>query len=136
MELLICQINVLTTFRIVDFFHIIIPLGNRGRYPALGHLVFFKWEENKYFSPYACWFIFKSDLINPNFVEKNSYLYCFSWKFTFSMSKVNFWIFGFIETKRLNIDSFTNENWNKFECHRSVVSRRKEKSSLLITYYK
>ena len=31
------------------------------------------------------------------------------------MSKVNFWIFGFIETKKLNIDSFTNENWNKFK---------------------
>ena len=24
------------------------------------------------------------------------------------MSKVNFWIFGFIEIERLNIDSFTN----------------------------
>ena len=52
------------------------------------------------------------------------------------MSKVNFWISGFIETKRLNIDSFTNENWKKFKCHRSVVSRRKEKSLLLIRYYK
>ena len=27
------------------------------------------------------------------------------------MRKVHFRIFGFIETKRLNIDSFTNENW-------------------------
>ena len=45
-----------------------------------------------------------------NFVEKNHTLYCFSWKFTFSMSKVNFLMFGFIETKRLNIDSFTNGN--------------------------
>ena len=31
------------------------------------------------------------------------------------MSKVNFWIFGFIETKRFNIDSFENKNWNKFK---------------------
>ena len=48
------------------------------------------------------------------------------------MSKVNFWIFGFILTKRLNFDSFTNENWNKFKFHRSVVSRRKEKKTPLI----
>ena len=27
------------------------------------------------------------------------------------MNKVNFWMFGFIKTKRLNIDSFANENW-------------------------
>ena len=41
---------------------------------------------------------------------KNIYiLYCFSWNVTFSISKVNFWMFGFIETKMLNIDSFTNE---------------------------
>ena len=43
------------------------------------------------------------------------------------MSKVNFWIFGFIETKKLYIDSFTNENWNKFECYPSKFSQRKEK---------
>ena len=30
------------------------------------------------------------------------------------MSRVNFWMFGFIETKRSNIDSFTNENGVKF----------------------
>ena len=36
-------------------------------------------------------------------------------------------MFDFIETKRLNIDSFTNENWNKFKCRRNKVSRRKEK---------
>ena len=54
--------------------------------------------------------LFLRDLLNPNFVEKNSYLFCFSWKVTFPMSKVNFSIFGFIETKRLNIDSVTNEN--------------------------
>ena len=39
--------------------------------PCLGPFrFFFKWEENKYFSPYACWFIFISDLLNPNFVKK------------------------------------------------------------------
>ena len=54
-------------------------------------------------------------------------LYCFSWKVTFSMSKVNFWMFGFIETKRLNIDSFTNGV--KFP-------GEKKKSLLLIRYYK
>ena len=54
--------------------------------------------------------LFLSNLSKPNFVEKNHILYCFSWKVTFSMSKVNFRMFGFIETKRLNIDSFTNEN--------------------------
>ena len=102
-------------------------------YPALDHLLpwaisfFFKWEENKYFSPYAYSFVFKSNLLNPNFVLKNHILYCFSWKVTFSMSKVNFRMFGFIETKRLNIDSFRNENSNKFKCHRSKVTRRKEK---------
>ena len=68
---------------------------------------------------------------------KNHILYCFSWKVTFSMSKVNFWMFGFIETKRLNIDSFTNENWIKFKFHRSKVFRRKEEKKLLfIRYYK
>ena len=46
--------------------------------PALGHLVFFfKWEENNYFSPYAYYFIFKIDLLNPNFVEENSYFILF-----------------------------------------------------------
>ena len=100
----------------------------RWRCPALGQPLlwaisfFFKWEENKYFSSYAYCFIFKSDLLNSNFVEKNSYFLLF-----FLISKVNFWMFGFIETKSLNIDSFTNETWNKFKCHQSKVSRRKEK---------
>ena len=61
------------------------------------------------------------------FLKKIHVLYCFSWKVDFSMSEVNFWMFGFIETKRLNIDSFTNENRNKFKCNRSKVFRRKEK---------
>ena len=38
---------------------------------------FLKWKENKYLSPYAYCFIFKSDLLNPNFVEKNSYFILF-----------------------------------------------------------
>ena len=46
--------------------------------PCLGpSRSFFKWEENKYFSPYAYCFIFKSDLLNSNFVEKNSYFILF-----------------------------------------------------------
>ena len=52
-------------------------------------------------------------------LKKIHILYCFTWKVMFSMRKVNFWMFGFIETKTLNIDSFTNENWYKFKCHRS-----------------
>ena len=43
-------------------------------------------------------------------LKKIHILHCFSWKVTFLMSKVNFWMFRFVETKRLNIDSFTNEN--------------------------
>ena len=43
-------------------------------------------------------------------MEKIHILYCFFWKVTFSMSKVNFWMFSFIESKKLNIDSFTNAN--------------------------
>ena len=33
----------------------------------------------------------------------------------------------FIETKTLNIDSFTNEDKNKFECHQGKVSPEKKK---------
>ena len=43
-------------------------------------------------------------------LKKNHILYCFSWKVSLSMNEVNFRMFGFIATKRLNIDSFTNEN--------------------------
>ena len=71
---------------------------------------FSKWKENTHFSPHAYCFIFKSDLLNPNFVKKNHILYCFSYKVTFSMSKVNFLMFGFIEVRRLNIDLCTNKN--------------------------
>ena len=98
-----------------------------GRYPALGRRFLNQEKINIFRLMHNC-FIFKTDLLNPNFIKKKIHiLYCFSWKVTFSMSKVNFWIFGFIETKRLNIDLFTNENWNKFKCHRSKVSRRKKK---------
>ena len=41
-------------------------MANKGRYPALGHRAIsflFKWEKNKYFSPYAYFFIFNSDLL-------------------------------------------------------------------------
>ena len=54
--------------------------------------------------------LFLRDLLNPNLKKKIYILYCFSWKVNFSISKVNFWVFGFIKTKRLNINSFTNEN--------------------------
>ena len=36
------------------------------------------------------------------------------------MSKVNFWMFGFIETKRSNIDSFTTENGVKFPGEKKI----------------
>ena len=55
----------------------------RKRYPGLGHLLpwaisfFFKWEENKYFSPYAYCFIVEIELLNPKFVDKNSYFILF-----------------------------------------------------------
>ena len=86
-----------------------------------------KWEENKYFLPYAYCFIFKSNLLNPNLIEKNSYSILFFSEGTFSMSKVNFWMFGFIETKRLNIDSFTNENFNKFVIGVKFPGEKKKK---------
>ena len=53
--------------------------------------------------------LFLSDLFQI-LLKKIHILYCFSWVVTFSMSKVNFWMFCLIETKRLNIDLFTNEN--------------------------
>ena len=43
------------------------------------------------------------------------------------MSKVNFWMFGFIEIKRLNIDSFTNENFNKFVIGVKFPGEKKKK---------
>ena len=64
----------------------------------------------KYFSPYAYCFIFKSDLLNVNFVEKNSYFILFFLESYFFDEQSQFLDIRFIETKRLNIDSFTNEN--------------------------
>ena len=53
----------------------------------MGHLVFFfKLEENKYFLPHAYYFIFKSDLLNPNFVEKKSF-YTFFGRLLFRSAK-------------------------------------------------
>ena len=97
----------------------------RERYPALGHLVFFKWEGNKYFSLYAYCFIFKSKLLNPNFVEKKSYFILFFLESYFFDEQSKFLDVRFHWNKKVN--SFTNENWNKLKCHRSKVSRRKEK---------
>ena len=71
----------------------------------------------------------------PNFAEKKIMLYFFSYKVIFSMSKVHFWFFSFIKTKSLNIDSFTNENKNKFVSSGQSFSGEK-KSLLLIRYYK
>ena len=49
-----------------------------GPPPALGYFSFlFKWEENKYFLPYAYSFIYESDLLNMNFIEKNHFILLF-----------------------------------------------------------
>ena len=81
-----------------------------GPTPALGHLVFFKWEENKYFSPYAYCFILKNDLLNPNFVEKKSYFILF-----------------FLESYYFDEQSkFLNVrfHWNKKVKHRFIYERK------------
>ena len=54
-------------------------------------------------------------------------LYCFSYEGTFTMSEVIFWFFCFIETKGLNIDSFSNENQNELSVIGVKFLRRKEK---------
>ena len=72
-------------------------------------------------------------------LKKIHILYWFSWKVTFSVSKGNFWIFGFIETKRLNINSFTNENWNKFVMGVKFTEEKKKNvvnKVLWIIFYK
>ena len=51
----------------------------KGRYTALGHFIFFKSEENKYFSPYVYCIIYKSDLLNSNFVDKKNFFILFFW---------------------------------------------------------
>ena len=115
------------------YYNIYTYIMYRGRYPALGHPLpwaisfFFKWEENKYFSPYAYCFIFKSDLLNLNFVEKNPYFILFFLESYFFDKQSKFLDVRFYWKKRFNIDSFMNENWNKFKCHQSKVSRRKKK---------
>lgn len=96
-----------------------------------------KREENKYFLPHAYCFIYKSALLNPNVAEKKNYFIPFFQKVTFSMSKVNFWSFSFIEIKRLNLDWFTNKNSDKFKDLLVKVSpKKKENILLLIRYYK
>ena len=96
--------------------------------PCLGpSRFFFKWEENKYFLPYAYCCIFKSDLLNTNFVEKNPYFILFFLERYFFDKQSKFVDVRFYWKKRFNIDSFMNKNWNKFKCHQSKVSRRKEK---------
>ena len=88
----------------------------RGRYPALGHplpwaISFFLNEKKiKIFRLMHIALFLKVTYEIQIWLKKIHILDCFSWKVTFSISKVNFWMFGFIEAKRLNIDSFTNEN--------------------------
>ena len=88
----------------------------RGRYPALGHplpwaISFFLNEKKiKNFRLMHIALFLKVTYEIQIWLKKIHILDCFSWKVTFSISKVNFWMFGFIEAKRLNIDSFTNEN--------------------------
>ena len=47
------------------------------------------------------------------------------------MSKVYFWFFSFIETKSLNIDLFTNENYISLSVIGFKFLRRKEKNFLV-----
>ena len=70
---------------------------------------FFKWEENKYFLPYAYCFIFKSDVLNPNFVEKKSYFILF-----------------FLESYFFNEKNIFDVRfyWNKKAKHRFVYERK------------
>ena len=76
--------------------------SDMGRYPALGHLVFFfKWEGNKYFSSYAYCFIFKSDLLIPNVVEKNSYFILFFLESYFFDEQSNFLAVRFYWNKKV-----------------------------------
>ena len=90
----------------------------RGRYPALGHSLlwaiffFFKWEKNKYFSPYAYCFIFKSDLLNPKFVEKISYFILFFLESYFFDE----------QSKLLDIRFY----WNRKVKHRFIYERKLE----------
>ena len=88
-----------------------------GRYPALGHplpwaISFFFANEKKiniFRFIHIALFLKVTHLIQI-LLKKIHISYCFSYEVTFSMDKVNFWVFGFIETKRLNIDLFTTEN--------------------------
>ena len=84
--------------------------SNRGRCPALGHLIFFFKQENKYFSPYAYCFIFKSDIINQSFVEKNSYFILFFLESYFFDAQSKFLDFRFY--------------WNKEVKHRFIYERK------------
>ena len=98
----------------------------------MGHLLpwsisFLLNKKKKIFSPYAYCFIYKNNRLNSNFVEKKIISYCFPYKVTFSMSKVNIRFFSFIETKSLNIDLFTNESQYKFKFHGGEVSPEKRK---------
>ena len=89
---------------------------NRGRYPALGYPLpwaigfFFKWGDNKYFSLYAYCFIFKSHLLNSNFVKKNSYFILFFLKSDFSDEQSKFFHVLFY--------------WNKKVKHRFIYERK------------
>ena len=71
---------------------------------------FFKWEEHKYFSPYAYCFIFKSDLLNSNFVEKKSYFILLFLKSYFFDE----------QSKFLDVQFY----WNKKVKHRFIDERK------------
>ena len=88
----------------------------RGSYLTLGHPLpeaisfFFKWEENKYLSPYVYCFIFKSDLLNSNFVEKYSYFIRFFLESYFCDE----------QSKFLDVRFY----WNKKVKHRFIYKRK------------
>ena len=68
----------------------------------------YKWEE--------------SDLLNPYFVEKNSYFILFFLESYFFDEQSTFLNVQFYWNKKVK----QNENWNEFMCHRSKLSRKKE----------
>ena len=55
-------------------------------------------------------FFFKGDLLNPNFIENNSYVILFFLESYFFDEQSKFLDVRFCWKKKLNIDSFTNEN--------------------------
>ena len=114
-----------------------INITYRGRYPALGHLVFFKWQENKYFSAYEDCFVLKSDLLNPNFVKKHSYFILFFLENYFFDEQSKFLDVRFYWNGKVKYRFIYERKlkWVQVPSEQSFPEKRK-KSLLLMRYYK